>query len=81
MRMKRTFQSLVVLAIGVLSVNVLFAQELQWAKDRNSYYELDQKQGIVQIIPKSPSVVLMSKAQLTPANQKNVIGCSQLQFL
>jgi dipeptidyl-peptidase-4 len=80
MRMKRTIKSLVVVAIGVLSVNILFAQELQWAKDGNSYYELDQKQGIVQIIPKSASVVVMSKAQLTPSNQKNGLDVASFSF-
>jgi dipeptidyl-peptidase-4 len=78
--MKRTIKSLVVVAIGVLSVNILFAQELQWAKDGNSYYELDQKQGIVQIIPKSASVVVMNKAQLTPSNQKNVLDVASFSF-
>jgi dipeptidyl-peptidase 4 len=80
MHMKRTIKSLVVVAIGVLSVNILFAQELQWAKDGNSYYELDQKQGIVQIIPKSASVVVMNKAQLTPSNQKNVLDVASFSF-
>ncbi|WP_127132345.1 S9 family peptidase [Pseudoflavitalea rhizosphaerae] len=78
--MKRTFKRLIVLTIGVLSVNAIMAQELQWAKDGNSYYELDQKQGIVQIAPQSPSVVVMSKAQLTPASQKNVLDVSSFSF-
>ncbi len=80
MHMKRTFKRLIVLTIGVLSVNAIMAQELQWAKDGNSYYELDQKQGIVQIAPQSPSVVVMSKAQLTPASQKNVLDVSSFSF-
>ena len=80
MHMKRTFKSLIVLAVGVLSVNAIIAQELQWAKDGNSYYELDQKQGIVQIAPQSPSVVVMSKTQLTPANQKNVLDVASFSF-
>ncbi|WP_207234342.1 S9 family peptidase [Pseudobacter ginsenosidimutans] len=78
--MKRTFKSLIVLAVGVLSMNAIMAQELQWAKDGNSYYELDQKQGIVQIAPQSPSVVVMSKTQLTPANQKNVLDVASFSF-
>ena len=80
MHMKRTFKSLIVLAVGVLSMNAIMAQELQWAKDGNSYYELDQKQGIVQIAPQSPSVVVMSKTQLTPANQKNVLDVASFSF-
>ena len=80
MHMKRTFKSLIVLAVGIVSVNVSMAQELQWAKDGNSYYELDQKQGIVQIAPQSPSAVVMSKAQLTPVNQKNALDVASFSF-
>ena len=80
MHMKRTFKSLIVLTVGVLSMNAIMAQELQWAKDGNSYYELDQKQGIVQIAPQRPSAVVMSKAQLTPANQKNVLDVASFSF-
>lgn len=81
MHKKSKIKSLVVLAIGILSVNTMLAQnELQWAKDGNSYYELDQKQGIMQIAPKSPSVVVMSRSQLTPSSKKEALDVASFSF-
>lgn len=81
MHKKIMIKGLVVLAIGLLSVNTMLAQSgLQWAKDGNSYYQLDEKQGIMQIVPKSPSVVVMSKAQLTPSSKKEALDPASFSF-
>lgn len=81
MHMKRTLKRLVVVAIGIVSVNTLLAQgELQWAKDGNSYYEFNDQQGILQIIPKSPNNVVVSKAQLTPSGANAALEPASFSF-
>lgn len=80
MHMKRTISRLIVLAIGILATDSLFAQDgLQWAKDGNSYYEMTDK-GIVQNVPKSPATVVLTKEQLTPSSSKSALAVSSFSF-
>lgn len=78
---KRSIKAQLVLTIGLFFSGLINAQNgLQWSKDGNSYYELNN-QGIMQtMLPELRSVVRLSKSQLTPAGGKTSLDVSSFSF-
>jgi dipeptidyl-peptidase-4 len=65
------FTKLVCLCLGIFSMHLLQAQgAIKWAKDGNSYYNVQGGELIEFTLPQNSKTVLLTKEQLTPQEQK-----------
>lgn len=64
---KLIFKSVFFVVLSLLCISGLYAQQIKWAKDGNSYYVQESGQIVRYQLPAMTSQTVLSKEQLTPS--------------
>lgn len=67
---KNDYRKFTFLLLLVLITNLVSAQQVNWTKDGNAYYRVEQNEIVRYTLPDNTRSVFVSKSDLTPAGEK-----------